>query len=234
MKLPSRLFFLNIFLATGFSVLFFLPKSYGLRESAIVKALPKVVDDWKGYPQETPEKVRKILGTEVSHEQSIYIRPVTAGSKDAHDRISVFMVISGSEMNAGIHRPERCLPAQGFTITDHSSKEIQLSTSTALDITRLNAFGYDSEQQRVPRVSYYWFVGHDRVTNSHYERTIIDMKDRILKGYNQRWAYVMATIEYGADGTRGSSRSEAEADRLLKNFVGRLFPFIHKTEKLKH
>ena len=37
---------------------------------------------------------------------------------------------------------------------------------------------------------YYFFVGKDTITNSHYERTFQDAKDRLIGGYAQRWAYV--------------------------------------------
>ena len=39
-------------------------------------------------------------------------------------------------------------------------------------------------------IDYYWFIGHDAQTPSHLQRPCVDIRDRVLKGENQQWAYV--------------------------------------------
>ncbi len=68
-------------------------------------------------------------------------------------------------------------------------------------------------------VTYYFFVGHDRVTNDHLERTLVDMKDRLLRGMDQRWAYVSASMWYGKLPWIDKEVTEAEADEKLRKFV---------------
>jgi hypothetical protein len=37
------------------------------------------------------------------------------------DQVLVSIVLSGHDLDNSIHRPERCLPAQGWTIVDSTS-----------------------------------------------------------------------------------------------------------------
>jgi hypothetical protein len=79
----------------------------------------------------------------------------------------------------------------------------------------------------VNSLNYYWFAGHSNVTPSHFERTWIDIRDRLLKGRNQQWAYVtvMATItkDYEVFG-----RTEKQTDELIQNFIRELAPQLQK------
>jgi hypothetical protein len=68
-------------------------------------------------------------------------------------------------------------------------------------------------------VTYYFFVGHDKITNDHYGRTFVDMKDRLLKGMDQRWAYVSTSTWFGKLPWVGVEITEAEADAKLTDFV---------------
>ena len=219
--------------AAGFSSIFLLPESYGLRNSAVIKTFPAQLGEWRSLKSETPQRVADILGPETDHESATFFRDSPGDAGGLFDRLSMFIVLSGSEMNASIHRPERCFPTQGFTITDSSQLAIPIPGSgRTLEVTRLASLGRTDQGNRLPRLSYYWFVGHDRLTNSHYERAWIDIKDRVLEGSNQRWAYVMATIEYDFEAPRVRTVSEAEADEILQEFLAALFPHIHRVDAL--
>jgi EpsI family protein len=217
-------------LVAGFGLIFLLPESYGLRESAVIKAFPDALGEWRSVAQETPERVSEILGEQTFHKQVGFVRRADGG---LYDHVSMFMVVSGNEMNASIHRPERCFPTQGITIIESSEVAIPVAGAPSpLEVTRLNSFLLTGEGERVPRLSYYWFVGSDQLTNSHYERTWIDIKDRVFKGSNQRWAYIMATVEYDTTPNRVRPIDEAEADKMLQSLLAELFPHVHKVDQL--
>ena len=230
MNSTRRAIALTAVLVAGFSLIFLLPESYGLRESAVIKAFPDQLGAWESVPQDTPERVTAILGKETYHQQTMFFK---RGEDDLFDRIAMFMVVSGDDMNASIHRPERCFPTQGISISDTSEVTIPLKDGGELAVTRLAAEALTTDGVRVPRLSYYWFVGSDRTTNSHYERALIDIKDRVFKGSNQRWGYVMATVEHGIEHERLRELDEAEADRLLQEFLAELFPHIHRVDRLR-
>jgi hypothetical protein len=119
-------------------------------------------------------------------------------------------------MNTSIHRPERCLPAQGWTVTD--TKTVRLPTPVGdLHATRLHnlrTVRVDSERTaNIYNLNYYWFVGSKLITPSHTRRTLIDISDRVLRGTNQRWAYVTVAATV-TEGLRPFGRSEQETDGL--------------------
>jgi hypothetical protein len=53
------------------------------------------------------------------------------------------------------------------------------------------------------------------------------VKDRLMKGYNQRWAYitVSATI---TEGLIRDGLSEKETDAMIKDFIKKLVPLTHR------
>ena len=81
---------------------------------------------------------------------------------------------------------------------------------------------------------YYWFVGADYLTNSHYSRTLHDMKYRLTHGNNQRWAYISLSSAFGPDLTQGlAPNTEEQTDAMLAEFVRDTFYKIHKTDQIK-
>jgi hypothetical protein len=70
----------------------------------------------------------------------------------------------------------------------------------------------------VYNLNYYWFIGYSDITASHFEREYIDMKDRLLHGYNQRWAYV--TVAATVNG------SETRTDEIIQEMIARVYPQI--------
>jgi hypothetical protein len=115
------------------------------------------------------------------------------------------------------------MPAQGHNIIHSADRKIDIGNGRSVEVKRLRSV------QRVPAneegtefleydcLTYYFFVGHDRITNDHYSRTFRDMKDRLLKGMDQRWAYVSTSMWFG----NKVGISEADADSKLTDFVMR-------------
>jgi uncharacterized protein DUF3485 len=77
-------------------------------------------------------------------------------------------------------------------------------------------------------LNYYWFVGHSDTTASHFERTLFDIRDRLLKGRNQQWAYVtvMATV---TKDFKIFGRTEKQTDELIRGFMKDFVPQLQKT-----
>ena len=71
-------------------------------------------------------------------------------------------------------------------------------------------------------MTYYFFVGHNSITQDHLRRTLTDIKDRLLFGMDQRWAYVSASMWYGEVPQIAGKVTLEEADdklqKLLKEF----------------
>jgi hypothetical protein len=132
-------------------------------------------------------------------------------------------------MYTSIHRPERCLPAQGWTIADSQRVAVQLNDAGRhlLRITRLHNMRMVKTDRgdmfKVYNLNYYWFVGYSDTTPSHFVRTYFDIRDRIMKGYNQRWAYVTVAAFLNQN-----NRTELTTDQIIQSFIRELVPKVHK------
>jgi len=210
---------LEVMLLCGLGSVSLLPKKIEIQPAAIDPALPTFVGEWYGADQPISQGERESLGPDTQFVRKLY-------TNARGDQIFFSIVFSGPDMATSIHRPERCLPAQGWTIADTRVAQIPIG-SEKLQVTRLHnvrTFRNDkSEPISVYSLNYYWFVGHNARTPSHYERTWIDIRDRVLKGQNQQWAYV-TVISTITKGLQSFGKSESETDEMLQNFVRDLVP----------
>ncbi len=212
------------------SGIYLLPKSKEMAPSAISMDLPDRLGVWE-FKEKPPSKEEiKLLAEDTQFSKATCWRPrldevnLTTGVT-VPDRIDLSVVLSGHDLNNSIHRPERCMPSQGHVIGSASSLEIELSNGHTVPVRRLLSV------QSVPRdddkgeytnhqcVTYYFFVGHKTLTEDHIHRTLIDMKDRLLFGMDQRWAYVSVSMWYGKVPWIKNEISVEEADHKLQKFI---------------
>lgn len=218
----NRLVALLLVLLAGFSAVFFLPVSAKTEPVGIKLALPEYVEKWYGVDQPITEQERQVLAGDTEFARKQY-------TDGAGNTIFASIVLSGHDLDNSIHRPERCLPAQGWTIADSKTFSVVVPGGK-LQVTRL----YNVRQFPAPggkmvpvyNLNYYWFVGYHHLTASHLQRTFLDIQDRVLKGYNQRWAYIMVASDI-TEGLVPFGRSEKQTDALLRDFIQRLFPQIN-------
>lgn len=229
--MKARSLILPVVLAGAMGSIHFLPLAGEVAQSAVRMNLPEGYGSWhfKHVPPSKEEIGTLAKDTEFSKAVCFSGRP---GEFDAEgrmipDRIDLSVVLSGVDINNSIHRPERCMPAQGHQIMESHDKRIELDNGRSLSVKRLRSI------QRIPTnaerteflelncVTYYFFVGHDRITNDHLGRTLIDMKDRLVKGMDQRWAYVSTSMWYGKLPWLEPEVTAEEADAKLTDFVKR-------------
>ena len=220
----NRLVVLVLALVIGLSAVFFLPTSSNSEPVGIKLALPQSIDKWYGVDLPITERERQILAGDTEFARKQY-------TDGAGNTISASIVLSGHDLDNSIHRPERCLPAQGLTIADSKNLAITVPDWGKLQVTRLHSVRQvptrDGKTIPIYNLSYYWFVGYHHLTASHLQRTFLDIQDRILKGYNQRWAYITVASDITERWMR-FGRTEKQTDALLQDFIQRLFPQINE------
>ncbi|MGI8605096.1 MAG: exosortase-associated EpsI family protein [Verrucomicrobiales bacterium] len=243
-RVTRRLAALFLIVLAGLSTSFLLPDRPKMRDCAIAMSLPAEMGFWRGFSREPGKEELEKLAEDTQFEKKEYLlidplrqRPMI----NSWHAITASIVQSGQDLNSSIHRPERCLPAQGFK--DLRSQIITLTVDgRPLKITRLRCFNEPTDPKtgrrfalpdggplRIQHVIYYWFVGTHVVTPNHSERTLVDMKDRLIGGYDQHWSYVMLTGAFTDDlvhagaGARDEfypeGRTESETDDLLKQLT---------------
>jgi hypothetical protein len=229
--ITKRLLILFAVLLLGMGSVFLLPHQLGFQPVGISLELPKMVGGWYGRDLEISDKEKTVLGED---------RGTQFARKAYHNglgyEIVASIVLSGEDMSRSIHRPERCMPAQGYTVIDKRTEPIALPERAnqeprVLHATRLqNVRNVEAESGPAAsyyNVTYYWFVGHTETTDSHIVRTWLDMRDRLIHGYNQRWAYITVAGQL-PPGAEKDPRVERQVDDWMKDFIKQLLPKIQK------
>jgi hypothetical protein len=95
-----------------------------------------------------------------------------------------------------IHKPEFCLPGQGWRIFNKAVVKIPIQATPPYDMTVAKWLVSNTVQtrdgQKKPVVGLYvfWFVADNEQTVSHAERIWWLARDLLRTGVLQRWAYV--------------------------------------------
>lgn len=230
-----RAFLPAALIAAVMSAIYMLPPFEEV-ESALDMRLDDFLGSWETKIYPPSEKELKILAGDTKFskahcllrrvEEMSFIRGIAP-----IDAVDLSVVLSGHDLANSIHRPERCMPAQGHRALQSSSSSLELPGGHQLPITRILSkqdvsYGPEDDRQQITRncLTYYFFVGHQRITESHTERTLIDIKDRILKGDAQRWAYVSATMPYAEVAERefGDPPDLEMADKKIRQLLTEL------------
>src|SRR2546421_2914395 len=130
LMITTRLLQVQLVLLAGFGSVFLLPHSTKISPAGIAMTLPNVVGMWIGDDAEITKKERDTLAKDTQFVRKIYTGP-------ERDQILVSIVLSGDDMTNSIHRPERCLPAQGWLVRSSSKRVIRLANGQPLEGTKL-------------------------------------------------------------------------------------------------
>ncbi len=221
---------LPLLMAAILSGIHLLPKAVEMAPSAISMELPSELGGWTYRNKPPSQDEIDLLAADTQFSKAICLSPrpneydFETGSA-IPDRIDLSVVLSGHDLNNSIHRPERCMPSQGHIINTSTKLTLELPNAQNLPVRRLLSNqsiptnDERSEYASFQSVTYYFFVGHKAITQDHMARTLIDIKDRLLYGMDQRWAYVSASMWYGKVPWIENELTIEEADQKLQDFL---------------
>ena len=219
----SQAWLINLFLLGTFAISWAIPTHLELLPAAVRTTLPFAVGNYIGKKDNDISAERKILSNDATILKSNY-------SNGQGNFIQVSLVISGQDINNSIHRPERCLPSQGHRDLQHTSQALDLANGQTLPISHLLSKRDILVEGKKTTVNYhtiYWFIGHDTVTSSHYKRSLTDIRDRLVSGSAQQWAYINISIPSLSDNT-------TQASEHLQEFAKLLAPLLTESKALNH
>jgi hypothetical protein len=229
MKKAAPAWILPVTLCLGLALIYVLPSVGDIAESAVKMELPKAKDDWSFQLIPPSEAEIRTLASDTEFSKAVCMRPRPRSFFDTSDpqfdRIDFSIVLSGHDLNNSIHRPERCMPAQGHNIISSRKVSIELENGRVLTARRLLSVQsiptneQRTEFMRLNAITYYFFIGHDRITHDHLSRTFIDMKDRLLRGMDQRWAYATTSSWFGKLPWLEDEITEESVDAKLIEFI---------------
>jgi Protein of unknown function (DUF3485) len=109
--------------------------------------------------------------------------------------VTANIVMMGKDRTS-IHKPEYCLPGQGWRIDSQTNVAISIAGPHPYELpvakwTVSISFKDNSGQMREVRGLYvFWFVADNEETPSHWQRIMWLARDLLKHGVLQRWAYV--------------------------------------------
>ncbi len=195
--------------------------------AGVAMSLPEELDGWTGQDIPMSEGEQNLLppGTLLARKKY----------SDKNGYWLVCTIVLSSADRRSIHKPEICLPGQGWSTDSGNVVRIDaggqpLSVMT-LDISR--PFPQrDGTQKKLRGKFAYWFVGRDVLTPYHWERIFRTAYDRIFRGVGHRWAYVsvmaVETAELRADGIDSKTLAGT-----LDAFIAKIAPVVLRPGLLK-
>jgi exosortase/archaeosortase family protein len=134
-------------------------------------------------------------------------------------RLTVSLVISGASRDS-IHKPENCLPAQGFRIERVTTLDVSLAGRTPLTMKRILIARPLPDGRTVRQEVVYWFIGSAHETAWHLERMFWTTWERAFHNRAVRWSYVSIAGDAPFDSD--------ERVRQLQSFVQEWYPLVRR------
>jgi hypothetical protein len=201
-------------------------------DAGVISALPLVAGGFVGEEEKASEIELKLLPTDTTLIKRTYHTP--GRRMEERDTVHASLVIAGQDTRS-IHRPEVCLPGQGWTITSSRVLPIELSNGQSLYVRDLAIERTDqrAESRRLIKAHYiYWFIGKDVTTTSDAKRQWLSFSDSIFRHVNHRWAYpsVMALVTQGMNprGSQQRERTDEQTITMLMDFIRTFAPKFQK------
>lgn len=224
-----RALILPAVLAACLGSIYLLPHTGDVAQSAINMKLPEATGEWQLQNIPPSELEINILAKDTEFAKAICLCPrngeYAADGTSIPDRADLSVVLSGHDLNNSIHRPERCMPSQGHNILSSKNVTLKLANGRSIIVRRLRSIQTQinpdnrKKDRQFDCVTYYFFVGHDRIEHDHLHRTLTDMADRVVRGIDQRWAYVTVSMWFGKIPWIDAPVTEQEADAKLMSLL---------------
>ena len=203
------------------------PKAGG--EAGVVMQLPDHIGELYALPEEISPAELYILPKDTTFARDSY-GPV--GMPHGPLRILCSIILSGAERRS-IHRPERCLPSQGWRIDNSHTESVPLASGRNLEVTALllEKPVVLQDGRRMTRRQYflYWFVGKGVTTPYASTRILMTYWDMLVNRVNQRWAYVIVAKDITQSWDPNGESPEQTLDEL-KQFIRVSVPTFMKSE----
>jgi len=130
---------------------------------------------------------------------------------------SVSLVMTGRS-HSTIHRPELCLPTQGFSMEKAEIVRLNLRGAKPIEARKITLRMGSSP----PFNLIYWFSSRTYQTCVHSKRVLSNVWDRSVHNQISRWFMVSIQVS--------SSIENEEAENRLENFLSEFYPQVYLTK----
>jgi Protein of unknown function (DUF3485) len=150
--------------------------------------LPERVLDFTSTNVPEPQVVLNYLPKDTSFAERLYQMP--------DGFVATATIILMGADRTSIHRPDYCLPGQGWIIDSKTAVNIPVSGGHPYElpvmkwVTHNSLQTPDGRKQEVSGIYVFWFVADDEQTADNVQRMWWLARDLLRTGVLQRWAYV--------------------------------------------
>jgi hypothetical protein len=150
--------------------------------------LPERVLDFSSTNMPEPQVVLDYLPPDTSYAERLYFAPDGFQAQGT-------IILMGADRTS-IHKPEYCLPGQGWSINEKSVVNIPVAgwQNSQLPVAKWivgNSFqSPDGQRHDVRGIYIFWFVADGEQTPDNYQRMWWLGRDLLRTGVLQRWAYI--------------------------------------------
>ncbi len=196
-----------------------------LSPSGVVMDLPRSVGPLQGIEQEATAQEMNALTEGVQIERKVYFSEIR--------RMLATIVLSGPSRRS-LHRPDICLPAQGFVTAGKMEVPVRLSDGREITVMMIRLFRDSADENghlvRLRALNLFWYQGYGEVrTADYYHHVFLTYFDSVFKNLNHRWALMSFYIPY-SEGALGPADPIAEAGAMqaLREMIGQVAPKVLK------
>lgn len=192
-------------------------------ESGVIMELPSQVNGFSGKDAAASEGERYVLPKDTEIVKKSY-------SDSFGDPINAQVVLAGAEKRS-IHRPELCLPAQGWSIDRRETIPVRLADGRSISVMADHISRpveiSPGVTKTLPSLYCYWFVGNRVTTSSHLHRLLLTSWDRVIHHKNHRWAYIAVSAPV-LQGFMPNGKDAKATQKMMTDFIAALAPSVMK------
>ena len=195
----------------------------------VVLELPLQFGKYQGQKFDMTAVERNILDQGVDLARCQYL------STDQHMMLAT--VIQSGMGGRTLHRPEVCLPGQGWNITERLKIPVKLENGRTIQATLLRMHrDYEPSpgtRKRMRALNLYWYIGSDGTTSDdYYDHIRISYFDAVFRNLAHRWAMASFFVPM-PEGDVGITDPMQEVTALeeLRDFAGGVAPKFMKDLK---
>lgn len=200
------------------------PVNQGLSEPGLKLALPVMVDQFYGQELTMSAQERAVFEEGVELVRRRYT--------DLQDRAIMGTIVMSGPITQSLHRPEVCLPGQGWQIAEQRRVTIRPPNDDPFEASLLRLFREvelrDGRRVRLRGYNVFWYAGYGISTPDYQQHIIITHRDAIFRNLRHRWSMASFFLEVAPDmlEEEPNPMQDVAAISLLTDFVGRIAPAI--------
>lgn len=206
--------------ALSLGIFTFISEQPTISPPGVTMELPSLVNAMPSEELPMTQTERNALFSDVELARRQYLSPDGRG-------FYATVVLSGENRRA-LHRPEVCLPGQGWIIGEKSEIPLQLGDGRELRATLLRLFRdqLDPASGKIVRIramNLFWYVGQTGTyTPDYYDHVFRSYYDAVFHDINHRWALVSFFTYLSTELQGGVADPMAELTALtqMQGFIG--------------